>query len=210
MTEKRKAPGAATPEAQSVSKRVHGLRYKAILARRRRRRNTLAAMALVVVGLAGSIALAKPEAYAAPAQPETPAVVLTAQLQEAPPARYPLTQTQRDLIEATVMAEAAYEPFAGQMAVAQCILNGCEELDIPPEETVRVYQYAAPSGLQVTGQVEDAVSAVFDKGYTVTEESILFFYAPRWLEGGTSPFHESQKFAIEIGGHRFFALNEEE
>lgn len=208
MTEKRKAPGAATPEARSVSeKHSNVLRYKAIVARRRRRRNTLAAMALVVVGLAGSIALAKPEAYAA--QPETPSAVLTAQVQEAPPARYPLTQTQRDLIEATVMAEAAYEPFAGQMAVAQCILDGCEELDIPPEETVRVYQYAAPSGLEVTGQVEDAVSAVFDKGYTVTEESILFFYAPRWMEGGTSPFHESQKFAIEIGGHRFFALHEE-
>lgn len=208
MTEKRKAPGAATPEAQSVHvSRRDVYRYKSIVARRRRRRNTLAAMALVVVGLAGSIALAKPEAYAA--QPETPAAVLNAQVQEAPPARYSLTQTQRELIEATVMAEAAYEPFAGQMAVAQCILNGCEELDIPPEETVRVYQYAAPSGLQVTGQVEDAVSAVFDKGYTVTEESILFFYSPRWMEGGTSPFHESQRFVVEIGGHRFFALKDE-
>ena len=48
----------------------------------------------------------------------------------------------------------------------------------------------------------DAVAAVFDRGETVVDEPILYFYNPALV---TSDFHESQIFVIEEGGHRFFA-----
>lgn len=64
-----------------------------------------------------------------------------------------------------------------------------------------LYQYAKPAKV-ATQSVKDAVAAVFDAGDTVTTEPILFFYAPRRT---VSKWHESQRFVIEIGGHRFFA-----
>lgn len=45
------------------------------------------------------------------------------------------------------------------------------------------------------------VAAVFDRGETVVDEPILYFYNPALV---TSDFHESQIFVIEEGGHRFF------
>ena len=51
-------------------------------------------------------------------------------------------------------------------------------------------------------RVKDAVAAVFDRGETVVDEPILYFYNPALV---TSDFHESQIFVIEEGGHRFFA-----
>lgn len=99
------------------------------------------------------------------------------------------------------MAEAGGECFEGQMAVAQCILNACEKTGSQPSEVVLAYQYAKPAKV-ATQSVKDAVAAVFDTGDTVTTEPILFFYAPRRT---VSQWHESQRFVIEIGGHRFFA-----
>lgn len=56
-----------------------------------------------------------------------PAVVpIVIQAPEKPP-RYKLTAEERDIIERVVTAEAVGEPFAGQVAVAQCILNACEK-----------------------------------------------------------------------------------
>ena len=46
---------------------------------------------------------------------------------------------------------------------------------------------------------------MFDRGETVVDEPILYFYNPALV---TSDFHESQIFVIEEGGHRFFAERE--
>ena len=51
-------------------------------------------------------------------------------------------------------------------------------------------------------RVKDAVAAVFDRGETVVDEPILYFYNPALVP---SDFYESQIFVIEEGGHRFFA-----
>ena len=56
--------------------------------------------------------------------------------------------------------------------------------------------------LDASACVKDAVAAVFDRGETVVDEPILYFYNPALV---TSDFHESQIFVIEEGGHRFFA-----
>lgn len=117
---------------------------------------------------------------------------------------YELTKEERGLIEEVVAAEARGEPYEGQMAVAQCILNACIRDGIRPPEAIKRYGYAAPcTGL--TPSVMRAVRAVFDDGETVTDEPILYFYAPALCY---SSFHESQIFVMEIGGHRFFKAKE--
>jgi TolA-binding protein len=114
--------------------------------------------------------------------------------------RYSLTEAERDLIERVVMAESGGESYKGQMLVAQCILNACEIDGIRPSETVKKYAYAKGRP-KPTESVKQAVSAVFDRGETVTDKPIIYFYAPKLVK---SRFHESQVFALEEGGHKFF------
>jgi spore germination cell wall hydrolase CwlJ-like protein len=114
--------------------------------------------------------------------------------------RYNLTEAERDLIERVVMAESGGESYKGQMLVAQCILNACEIDGIRPAEVIRKYVYAKARP-EPSDSVKRAVSAVFDKGETVTDEPIVYFYAPKIVK---SEFHESQIFCVEEGGHRFF------
>ena len=75
------------------------------------------------------------------------------------------------------------------------------ERDVDPSEAVVLYSYTK-SRPDPTQRVKDAVAAVFDRGETVVDEPILYFYNPALV---TSDFHESQIFVIEEGGHRFFA-----
>lgn len=119
----------------------------------------------------------------------------------APPLRYELTDDERDTVERVVMAEAGGECYEGQVLVAQCILNAAEKLGQQPSEAVVTLRYAKGRP-DPTQSVRDAVAAVFDRGETVTDEPILYFYAPART---TSEWHESQIFVIEVGGHRFFA-----
>lgn len=119
-------------------------------------------------------------------------------------ARYELTAEERATIESVITAEAVGEPFAGQIAVAQCILNACEKDGIRPLEALAKYKYAK-SRPKPEGTVPEAVAAVFDAGWYVATEQILYFYAPDRV---ASSWHESQIFVIEINGHRFFAENQ--
>ena len=118
--------------------------------------------------------------------------------------RYNLTETERDLVERVVMAESGGESYKGQMLVAQCILNACEIDGIRPAKVIKKYVYAKARP-EPSDSVKRAVSAVFDKGETVTDEPIVYFYAPKIVK---SEFHESQIFAIEEGGHKFFCRKE--
>jgi spore germination cell wall hydrolase CwlJ-like protein len=114
--------------------------------------------------------------------------------------RYKLSANERSLVEQVVMAEAGGEPYEGQMLVAQCILDACQIDGIRPSKAIEEYAYAK-SRPKPTESVIRAVTAVFDRGETVVNEPILYFYAPDMV---TSPFHESQQFVCEVGGHRFF------
>lgn len=118
--------------------------------------------------------------------------------------RYNLTDAERDLVERVVMAESGGESYKGQMLVAQCILNACEIDGIRPAEVIRKYVYAKARP-EPSDSVKRAVSAVFDEGEQVTDEPIVYFYAPALVR---SEFHESQIFAIEEGGHKFFCRKE--
>jgi spore germination cell wall hydrolase CwlJ-like protein len=114
--------------------------------------------------------------------------------------RYNLTDAERDLVERVVMAESGGESYEGQILVAQCILNACEIDGIRPTKAIKKYVYAKGRP-EPTDSVRRAVETVFDKGEQVTDEAIVYFYAPAVVR---SEFHEAQIFAIEEGGHRFF------
>lgn len=113
---------------------------------------------------------------------------------------FELTAEERTVIEQVVSAESRGEPYDGQVAVAQCILNACLKDGIRPEAVLKKYHYTK-ARVKPTSSVCAAVAAVFDRGEGVTEEPILYFYNPHLCN---SEFHESQTFVIEIQNHRFF------
>lgn len=125
----------------------------------------------------------------------------------APLDMYALSAEQRAIVEHTVACEARGESFEGMKLVAQCIRNAAELDGISPSEAVVKYQYA-DYPVEVSDQVREAVAAVFDRGEVVTDQSILFFYSPANISDGVSEWHESLRFVISEGGHRFFALPE--
>ena len=104
-------------------------------------------------------------------------------------------------LAAPFRAGAGGESGEGRVLVAQCILNAAEKGGIDPAGAVDRYSYTK-SRPAPTQRVKDAVGAVFDRGETVVDEPIIYFYNPALV---TSDFHESQIFVIEEGGHRFFA-----
>lgn len=208
----------ATHARRSSSLSAYGSRTASITRRRRRakrkalRAATLAAAVLLLGGISVAIFTApagsKQETNILPPTttvgtyiPDTPAPAAEAVEPAEPAVRYPLTDAERDVVERVVMAEAGGESFEGKMLVAQCILNAAEKRGVDPSEAVVLYSYTK-SRPDPTQRVKDAVAAVFDRGETVVDEPILYFYNPALV---TSDFHESQIFVIEEGGHRFFA-----
>lgn len=117
-----------------------------------------------------------------------------------PPVRYELTEEERWVVASVVTAEAAGEPYMGKVAVAQCILQACENDGIRPTEAVVAYRYAK-SRPEPTEEAMRAVEAVFDRGEVATDEPIIYFYAPALVY---SEWHESQVYVMTIQGHKFF------
>lgn len=114
--------------------------------------------------------------------------------------RYDLTDDERWEVASVVTAEARNEPFAGKVAVAQCILQACEDDGMRPGWVVRVYGYTTGRP-EPTQEALDAVQAVFDFGQVATTEPIKYFYAPAITE---SDWHETQVHVLTINGHKFF------
>lgn len=118
---------------------------------------------------------------------------------------FELSEHERWVVECMVMGEAKGESYKGKILVAQCILNACLRQDIQPSKVRTKYQYSGWDE-NVSDEVKEAVSAVFDDGYQATTEPILYFYAPEY---GRSDWHETQRHVITEGGHKFFTLWEE-
>lgn len=124
----------------------------------------------------------------------------TTTTEPAPRVYYSLTAKERDLVERVVMAEAGGEAYAGQLAVAQCILNASEMRGSRPAETVKALKYAKARP-EPSKSVKQAVADVFDDGVRVFDRDVIYFYAPALV---TSTWHESQDYVTTIGCHRFF------
>ena len=155
---------------------------------------TIIALCVVMLGVGmAEVSRTSPTAWAVEPEQSTDTVLQST-------ARYALTAAERDTVERVVMAEAGAEPYEGQIAVAQCILNACERENMRPDEIVVEYKYTDKRP-KPTDEVKAAVSAVFDYGETVTDREILYFYAPALCE---SEWHETQSYVMTVGGHRFF------
>ena len=160
---------------------------------------TIIALCVVMLGIGmAEVSRTSPTAWAVEPEQSTDTVLQ-------PTARYALTAAERDTVERVVMAEAGAEPYEGQIAVAQCILNACERENMRPDEIVVEYKYTDMRP-NPTDEVKAAVSAVFDYGEEVTDREILYFYAPALCE---SEWHESQDYVMTVGGHKFFEEGQE-
>ena len=124
-----------------------------------------------------------------------------------------LTEDDRWFIESVVAGECANEPYEGKLAVAQCYFDAMIKDGLTAREVKKVYQYAGwnpdldKQDRKMYNEVMDAVHDIFDMGQFVTEKPILYFYAPAVVYSG---FHESQNYAMTIGGHKFFYVDEDE
>lgn len=117
---------------------------------------------------------------------------------------YALTDAERTAVECAVMGEAGGEGEKGQMMIAQCILDGCLRNDINPILMIAKYQVASSYPYQVTDEVRESVSKIFDDGLRVTEEKADLWYNPAIV---VSEWHEGQQYVTTIGYHRFFWCN---
>lgn len=118
--------------------------------------------------------------------------------------RFYLTDEERRIVECVVMGEAGAESYEGQVLVAQCILNACLLEGWQPSQVRVNYRYAGWHD-EPSQSVKDAVSAVFDHGFEIVSEPIVYFYAPKLCK---SEWHESQTWVITEGGHKFFMNNQ--
>ena len=113
---------------------------------------------------------------------------------------YALTESERDLIERTVMHEAGWCPdYRLLILTAQCIRNGCELFDQTPHETFNNFGYAAMS--YANPRSKKAVADVFDKGLKCVDDDIYCYYNSTMV---ASAWHETQQLSIDIDGNRFF------
>lgn len=125
---------------------------------------------------------------------------------------YPITEDDRYVIECIVAGEAKGEPTEGKMAVAQCLLNAMAKDGLSASDVRKKYQYSGwddelqNSNPDCWAKVCEAVNRVFDDGEFVSENPILYFYAPKWVY---SRWHESLNHAVTVGGHKFFYLDED-
>lgn len=185
----------ATPARKSDSQPAHGSRTQSITRRRRRAKArirqaaVLLTAAVIVAGIGVAVSTIGTDrqtaAYLPTPTAEQPAVVIPtpAASTQTPeptetPARYPLSVSERDTVERVVMAEAGGESFAGQMLVAQCILNAAEKEGVQPSEAVEIYSYTS-NRPDPTQSVKDAVAAVFDRGEVAIDAPVMYFYNPR-------------------------------
>lgn len=122
------------------------------------------------------------------------------QTEKAPEWRFKLTDDELREVASVVTAEAGGEPYAGKVAVAQCILLSCEDDGIRPTEALVKYDYS-PDRPEPIEEALKAVRDVFESGFIATEEPIKYFYAPAKVE---SEWHETQTYVMTINGHKFF------
>ena len=110
-----------------------------------------------------------------------------------------------DYVVGVVAAESRGEPYEGQVAVAQCILETSEKRMMTPEEVVKMKnRYASPCKTQEGKDlVMDACIDVFIHGEKAFDEPIEYFYSTRG--GFVSDWHENNlEYVATIGNHKFF------
>ena len=114
-----------------------------------------------------------------------------------------LGNTDRKLLENLVMGEAGCEGFNGAALVAQAIRDAITYKGFSTVAKVReALKYSGNINNVPNDDTLNAVSYIFDNGGCAVKHKIFYFYAFHRIK---SKWHESQKFIIEVGNHRFFS-----
>lgn len=111
-----------------------------------------------------------------------------------------LPDEERALIEKVVAAEARGESLEGMVAVAQTIKDRGDLWGMSYTEVVTApCQFAAPYEGEISPEVAEAVSLVFDYGCRAYEEPVTHFFS------GAAPYWVADKVCRgQIGGHQFW------
>ena len=144
-----------------------------------------------------------------------------------------LTDSERHVAESIVAGESGNQPFVGKKLVAQAIYNGMLRDNMSPSQVRKQYSYdgykdidefekeclKAYGNTNAADECRQAVKEIFDNYSMLTDDFVLFFYAPAHSKG---TWHENAKtlkpitYVNEdgsttnyIGGHKFFALKNE-
>ena len=118
---------------------------------------------------------------------------------------YELSDSERVTVERIVMCEAGGEGTEGQMMVAQCIKEGMLRYHYSIDEYIFHYSVMLTSYSNVTDEVRESVSRVFDDNERVTDEKADLWYNPAITP---SQWHEEQEYITTIGSHRFFWMKD--
>ena len=124
------------------------------------------------------------------------------------PVAFKLSDSERQVLINIVSGEAGYDGYESQWAVATCLYNACKRDGLQPSQVRKRYQYSGwktnlkSESSKAYNNVVKAVSAVFDDGYRITNEPILWFYAPKYCRG---TFHNTQKYVGTWGTQKFYA-----
>lgn len=125
---------------------------------------------------------------------------------------FEISNQDRATIQYIVAGEAGYESMEGKMAVCQTLLNAMKKEGCNAKQVRKIYQYSGwktnlnTESPENWAEVKEAVNRIFDEGEFVSENPILFFYAPKYSSG---KFHRTLPHDQMIGGHSFHYLEED-
>ena len=117
------------------------------------------------------------------------------------PSQVTLSDYDRAKLERLVMGEAGSMGYTGCALVAQAIrdamnLSGTSSID----EIISDYGYYGSTSIEPNADVKAAVSYIFDENGSAVQHRVLCFYT------GSSAWHETQNFVVELDGVRFFDM----
>lgn len=126
-----------------------------------------------------------------------------------------LTDSERKVVYDIVANEVGSCSYRDKLLVAQAFYDGLVYNKCSPQ-TLAKGQYAKivtgfdafkkeciRCGATYYEDIIKAVNEVFDKNNMPSEEFVLYFYNPKYGNGG---FHETQKFVEQTSAHKYFAL----
>ena len=117
------------------------------------------------------------------------------------PSPVTLSDYDRAKLERLVMGEAGSMGYTGCALAAQAIrdamnLSGTSSID----EIISKYGYYGATSIEPNADVKAAVSYIFDENGSAVQHRVLCFYI------GSSAWHETQNFVVELDGVRFFDM----
>lgn len=119
------------------------------------------------------------------------------------PQKVNLSSYDRAKMERLVMGEAgSMKDELGILLVAQAIRDAMNRSNTTSiDEIISSYQYFGSTAMEPNERVKKAVSYIIDENGSAIQHRVMCFYI------GSSAWHETQQFLIEVEGVRFFDLN---